>query len=242
MRPNVDPGAGRAVREHEVGDPDDGPVDGRVDVRAGCGADGERRCQARRGPAAGTRRAGSPWSPTSRCQRRGRRSPPADGVECQRTVARVVVPDRSHGRLGDGELELHRAGCRDDLWQWLAARQHVGGRERLGGDRCRAPGAERSRAGSAPRPPKKRAARTKRVAWRWSRRRAQARRSLVARRPHRVRGQAEAMRGTIADPAVALLRAEALPVPRIPSTAWLTDGRRSRFRAGFSWPAPPACC
>ena len=186
MRPNVDPGAGRAVREHEVGDPDDGPVDGRVDVRAGCGADGERRgCQARRGPAAGTRRAGSRGlrRAGARCARRAAFPACRRGrvPENRRPRCGTRSQSRPSGRRGAGAAPL--PARRDDLWQWLAARQHVGGRERLGGDRCRAPGAERGHEQGQHHDRRKEAARTKRVAWRSEcRRRARARRnSLVAR-------------------------------------------------------------
>ena len=145
MRTDVDPGAVRAIGEHEVGDPDDRPVHRRIDVGAGRGADCERR---RAGAAVAAE-----LVPDEPVLLRPREAVPdagedagvplaADRIERQRAVARLVVPDRRHGCLRHGQLQLHRAHRRDDLRQRLASRQDVGLGEGAGCDRIRAPRAE----------------------------------------------------------------------------------------------------
>ena len=146
QRADVDPRAVRPVREHVVRDPDHGAVDRRVDVGAGSGADREHR-------RAGAAVAAQLVPDEARLARAGELVPEPreeagvplapDRVELERAVAGVVVADRGHGALGDGQLQVQPARRRDDLAQRLAAGKHRRRRERLRRHRLRAPRAER---------------------------------------------------------------------------------------------------
>ena len=117
-----------------------------------------------------------------------------------------------------------------------------GGRERLGRDRRRAPGAERGHEQGQHEDRRKEGGEDEAggVALGPSPAGSGAPQLSGRTRLHRVPGSGRSHARHDSRPCrLPCTALEPLQCPRIPSLAWLTDGRRSRFHAGFSWSACP---